>query len=91
MFFVEGCVPSNNNRSELIATLAPQEAPSAPGGCFSVAGWAERINHTGGGDSYVPTSYHDDLLTKLLQSHTAGDFCLIGGRVRVWGEGGGRG
>ena len=53
-----------------------------------MAGWAERINHTGGGDSYVPTSYHDDLLTELLQSHTAGDFCLIGGRVRVWGEGG---
>lgn len=47
-----------------------------------MAGWAERVGHTGGAEGYVPTAYHEDLLSKMMQSHTAGDFSLIGGRVR---------
>ena len=80
MFFVKGCVPSNS-QSNLMATLAPQEAYSGSGGCFPVTGWAERVKHADGMEGYVPVPYHEDLLSKMVQSHTAGDFCLIGGRV----------
>lgn len=30
--------------------------------------------------AFIVTPYHSDLLTDLVQSHTVGDFCLVGPR-----------
>ena len=39
----------------------------------------------GGGAGYVSTALHEDLLARMMQSHTIGDFCLVGGKVHVCG------
>lgn len=52
---------------------------------FIVPGWGSRMEeqegYGTGKNEFVSVPQHEDLLVQMMQSHLAGDFCLVGGRV----------
>ena len=43
----------------------------------------EGVRRLVGEDGYVSTAQHEDLLARMMQSHTTGDFCVVGGKVHT--------
>ena len=52
-------------------------------GQFVVPGYPERMstNSTAATGDYITVQHHEELLTRMLQSHMTGDLCLVGPRV----------
>ena len=79
---------SSSAQKQSVFWNKPTELPTfmvARGGarrCDSGEG-VRRLVGVSGEDGYVSTAQHEDLLARMMQSHTTGDFCLVGGKVHV--------
>ena len=57
----------------------PAASVSEAVGQFVVPGYPERMSKNTA--DYISVQHHEELLTRMLQSHMTGDLCLVGPRV----------
>ena len=73
------CSPAATSDGVCVSLMHSQPAASEAVGQFVVPGYPERMSKNTA--DYISVQHHEELLTRMLQSHMTGDLCLVGPRV----------
>ena len=75
------CSPAATSDGVCVSLMHSQPAASVSEavGQFVVPGYPERMSKNTA--DYISVQHHEELLTRMLQSHMTGDLCLVGPRV----------